>query len=49
VNESPLSAAALRALAALPGREITYTCVPIGSGLRVGLDRDLDGVLNRDE
>jgi len=48
-NESPLSAAALRALAALPGREITYTCVPIGSGLRVGLDRDLDGVLNRDE
>ncbi len=48
-NESPLSDAALRALAAAPGQEITYTCAPVGSGIRLGLDRDLDGVLNRDE
>jgi YVTN family beta-propeller protein len=31
------------------GRELTYTCVPPGSGVRVGLDRDLDGIYNRDE
>ncbi len=35
--------AALRALAA-PGAEITYTAVPAGSGLRIGIDRDDDGV-----
>jgi DNA-binding beta-propeller fold protein YncE len=30
-------------------RELTYTCMPPGSGVRAGLDRDLDGVYNRDE
>jgi hypothetical protein len=48
-NENPRSDAGLRALAVASGQEITYTCVPVGSGLRVGLDRDLDGVLNRNE
>lgn len=28
---------------------ITFTAVPPGSGLRIGLDRDLDGVLDGDE
>jgi DNA-binding beta-propeller fold protein YncE len=31
------------------GDELTYTCVPVGSGRRHALDRDLDGTLNRDE
>ncbi len=38
----------LRALAA-SGQELTYTCVPPGSGERMGVDRDEDGVLDRDE
>ncbi|HME72585.1 MAG TPA: thrombospondin type 3 repeat-containing protein, partial [Myxococcota bacterium] len=36
----------LRAQAATPGQELTYTAVPPGSGVRIGIDRDLDGVLN---
>jgi hypothetical protein len=48
-NESSLSDAALRALAATATQEITYTCVPVGSGRRMGVDRDLDGIMNRDE
>jgi DNA-binding beta-propeller fold protein YncE len=39
----------LRALAATSGQELTYTCVPPGSGYRVGVDRDEDGVFDRDE
>ncbi len=39
----------LRALAASSGQELTYTCVPPGSGVRVGIDRDLDGVFDRTE
>jgi len=39
----------LRALAATAGQELTYTCVPPGSGTRVGVDRDLDTFLDRDE
>jgi len=36
----------LRNLAATAGQEVTYTCVPPGSGPRVALDRDLDGRVN---
>lgn len=36
----------LRATAHLRGGEITYTCVPPGSGRRIGLDRDDDGILD---
>ena len=36
-------------VAKLPGQEVTFTCVPVGAGRRMGIDRDLDGVLNRDE
>ncbi len=39
----------LRSVAATAGQELTYTCVPPGSGLRVALDRDADGVLDGDE
>lgn len=40
--------AELQANAEQQETEITYTCVPPGSGRRIALDRDLDGVLNRD-
>jgi DNA-binding beta-propeller fold protein YncE len=39
----------LRFLGILPGHEITYTCVPPGSGRRIGIDRDEDGYLDGDE
>ncbi len=41
--------AALRALAASAAGEITYTCVPLGSGIRMALDRDEDGFPDGDE
>jgi DNA-binding beta-propeller fold protein YncE len=44
-----LTDAALRAQAGTAGQERTYTCVPPGSGTRVGVDRDEDGFLDRDE
>ena len=28
---------------------LTFTCVPLGNGVRIGIDRDLDGVLNGDD
>jgi hypothetical protein len=48
-SASPVSDAVLRAMARLPGNEITYTCVPPGSGMRIALDRDEDGALDGDE
>ena len=45
----PVTAAALRALATDFGRPVTYTCVPPGSGERVGVDRDGDGSWDGDE
>lgn len=44
-----LTDAQLRALAATPGNHLTYTCAPPGSGERMGIDRDQDGFLDRDE
>ncbi len=35
--------------AQMPGQATTYTCVPPGSGVRIGLDRDGDGLWNYDE
>jgi DNA-binding beta-propeller fold protein YncE len=49
VHDAPLSDAALRALAVTPGQELTYTCVPVGSAQRIGIDRDEDGYFDRDE
>ena len=48
-NEALLTDAQLRAQAATPGQERTYLCVPPGSGNRIGIDRDEDGYLDRDE
>ncbi|MGH8490377.1 MAG: hypothetical protein ACREXS_16295, partial [Gammaproteobacteria bacterium] len=39
----------LRATAYLPKGEITYSCVPPGSGTRIGVDRDQDGSLDNDD
>ena len=44
-----LTQAQLDALADVPGQVVTYTCAPPGSGVRMALDRDLDGALDRDE
>jgi DNA-binding beta-propeller fold protein YncE len=38
--------AALRSRALLPDQEVTYTCVPPGSGARTALDRDEDALPN---
>ncbi|MBN1210525.1 MAG: hypothetical protein JXB05_37070 [Myxococcaceae bacterium] len=43
-----VSAAVLRMLAG-PGSELTWTLVPKGTEQRIGVDRDEDGVLDRDE
>ncbi len=48
-GESPFSDSELRAIAAVPGQALTYTCVPFGSGERIALDRELDGVLDGDQ
>jgi DNA-binding beta-propeller fold protein YncE len=46
----PIPDALLRLIPVLPGgRELTYTCVPPGSGTRIGIDRDGDGHLDGDE
>jgi YVTN family beta-propeller protein len=34
---------------AIPGQERTFTCVPPGTGMRIGIDRDEDGARDRDE
>ena len=39
----------LKDFATAPGRAITFTCVPPGSGLWMGIDRDENGVFNLDE
>jgi thrombospondin type 3 repeat protein len=39
----------LRALANANGQQVTYTCVPPGEGVRLGLDRDGDGIFDQDE
>jgi hypothetical protein len=43
-GQPPITDAALRSLA-----PVTYTCVPPGSGERIGVDRDDDGVYDGDE
>jgi DNA-binding beta-propeller fold protein YncE len=45
----PVSDAALRTLIIAGEGALTYTCTPPGSGQRIGIDRDLDGVLDGDE
>lgn len=45
----PLFDSELRALAATPGQELTYTAVPPDTGVRCGVDRDTDGSVDADE
>jgi DNA-binding beta-propeller fold protein YncE/cell division septation protein DedD len=47
--EPALTDGQLRAVAGSDGQPVTYTCVPPGEGMRLGLDRDGDGVFDRDE
>jgi DNA-binding beta-propeller fold protein YncE len=44
-----LSDAALRALVRSLAPSLTFTCVPPGSGFRIGIDRDGDGFADGDE
>jgi DNA-binding beta-propeller fold protein YncE len=44
-----ISDAFLRTVVVASGSSLTYTCAPPGSGERMGIDRDLDGVLDGDE
>jgi hypothetical protein len=44
-----ISAAALRGAVDAPNEHLTFTCTPLGSGVRIGIDRDLDGVLDADD
>jgi hypothetical protein len=48
-SENALSDTELRSIAQTPGQELTYTCVPPGTGVHAALDRDGDGFLDRDE
>ena len=48
-SETPITDAMLRTKASKKDGEITYTCTPPGNGVRLALDRDMDGVYNRDE
>ena len=45
----PIDLAALELAAYFPGVSLTFTCVPPGSGVRLALDRDGDGVFDGDE
>jgi len=47
--QPPISDAALRSLASHGSHPATYTCVPPGSGVRIGVDLDGDGVWDGDE
>jgi hypothetical protein len=49
VGEPVRTRADLLAIAAVSGQELTLTCVPPGSGRRMAIDRDEDGVLDGDD
>jgi hypothetical protein len=46
---SAIPDAVVRALTLVPEGELTFTCVPSGSGRRIGIDHDEDGTLDGDE
>jgi hypothetical protein len=41
--------AQLKHIAEEKGQELTFTCVPPGSGFRIGIDREEDGIYDADE
>ena len=48
-DEAPWTKAELLAAGALPGQALTFTCVPPGSGTRMGINRDRDAFLDHDD
>ncbi len=48
-GEGPLGVRALLQISQRPGQSLTFTCVPPGSGERMGIDRDEDGILDADD
>ncbi len=48
-KRAPITSVVLQDIVKYRKLPITYTCVPPGSGVRIGLDRDEDGVLDGDE
>ncbi|MEO0972703.1 MAG: hypothetical protein AAFX85_06365, partial [Pseudomonadota bacterium] len=48
-GESSLTIRDLLQISQRPGQALTFTCVPPGSGQRMGVDRDEDGILDGDE
>jgi hypothetical protein len=48
INGETYAHEALRAMAGV-GSELTYTVVPRWSGVRIGIDRDEDGIFDRTE
>ena len=48
-SDALVSESTLRGQASAAGQERTYTCVPPGSGTRLGIDRDGDGFRDRTE
>ncbi len=49
VADGAIDDVSLRAQAAVSGQELTFTCVPSGSGIRMGIDRDEDGFGDAEE
>jgi len=47
--EPMIDRATLEALITGPGQYLTFMCTPWGSGTRIGIDRDSDGILDGDE
>ena len=48
-GDEPLTLRALLQISQRPGQSLTFTCVPPGSGERMGIDRDEDGILDSDD
>ena len=49
ISEPAVQLRTLLQIAVRPGQELTFTCTPPGSGIRMALDRDEDGYYDRDE
>jgi hypothetical protein len=45
----PITPAQLKSAARSGANVVTFTCVPPGNGIRMGVDRDLDGAFDADE
>lgn len=49
INQQPISEEALLDWTNVEGQELTFTAVPIGSGYRLGVDFDNNGILNSNQ